>query len=639
MSIVLEQLTKCFGTHCVVSNVSLEIDDGELFVLLGPSGSGKSTVLRLIAGLLEAEGGRILLHGRDVGGLAPQRRGVGFVFQHYALFRHMSVAENIEFPLRIRKVKAPERRRRRDELLELVGLVGLEKRLPSQLSGGQQQRVALARALAHRPDVLLLDEPFGALDAKIRADLRRFLRRIQAELNVTTIFVTHDQEEAFELADRMGVMNYGRLLEVGPPTELYLHPQNEFVATFLGKANLMVGECDATGVRLGPVHLPLDRHISSSDSGARVQVLFRPEDVALKATPEALAYPLLGQAVIEEAGFTGSLERIRLRLPALRGVRTIAPPAPFGADYALIEATRSQHQSRQHPLRPGTTAWVGIRRIHALTHPGMSFLVVTDGSPHGEGAIGLGGDLARLAHARMTVLHVGKSEATARVDLDAARERIGTGPAALELRSSPDSPAIAIEREAARQPYELIIHGRPQNGLVEISEAILSTQDHHLLLVPDECVVPRKVLICVAVGEPGKDDVLFAGRLVRHLGAAVTLMTVVPEESAAHDLEAGERFLAAGARNLSRLGLESRTALHRGKTRALIQRELDAGQYEMVVLGAPAAERGARIRLGSLLGGLLTDLKAVPVLIVRSRESELPDGSAPLGRTTREVTA
>src|SRR5262245_30708388 len=212
MSIVLEQLGKRYEGHPVVNNVSLEIADGEFFVLLGPSGSGKSTILRMIAGLTAIDQGRVLLRGRDVGALPPQQRGVGFVFQHYALFRHMSVADNVEFGLRIRRAPAAERRRRRDELLELVGLAGLGARMPRQLSGGQQQRVALARALAYQPEVLLLDEPFGALDAKIRVDLRRTVRDVQRELKVSTVFVTHAQEEAFELADRVGVMNFGRLL-------------------------------------------------------------------------------------------------------------------------------------------------------------------------------------------------------------------------------------------------------------------------------------------------------------------------------------------------------------------------------------------------------------------------------------------
>ncbi|MBK9049346.1 MAG: ABC transporter ATP-binding protein [Chloroflexi bacterium] len=217
MSIILEKLTKRYDGYPVVNNVSLEIADGEFFVLLGSSGSGKTTILGMIAGLVGIDQGRILLHGRDVTYLPTQQRNVGFVFQNYALFQHMTVAENIEFGLRVRKVSAAARRQRRDELLELVGLSGLGNRLPRQISGGQQQRVALARALSHRPDVLLLDEPLGALDAKIRTELRRTLKTIQQELKVTTILVTHDQEEAFELADRAGVMSFGRLLEVGAP--------------------------------------------------------------------------------------------------------------------------------------------------------------------------------------------------------------------------------------------------------------------------------------------------------------------------------------------------------------------------------------------------------------------------------------
>src|SRR5690606_8931098 len=213
MSISLEQVSKHYEGAPAISDVSVEIADGELFVLLGPSGSGKSTLLRAIAGLTTIDRGRIVLHGRDVTHTSAREREVGFVFQNYALFRHMSVAENIEFALRARGVPAAERRKRREELLELVSLQGLGKRLPSELSGGQQQRVAVARALAHQPRVLLLDEPFGALDAKIRDELRRAIRDIQRAVGITTILVTHDQEEAFTMADRIGVMDRGRLQE------------------------------------------------------------------------------------------------------------------------------------------------------------------------------------------------------------------------------------------------------------------------------------------------------------------------------------------------------------------------------------------------------------------------------------------
>ncbi|NJN64562.1 MAG: ABC transporter ATP-binding protein, partial [Acidobacteria bacterium] len=381
MSINLQQVFKNYHGHAVVHDLSLEVSDGEFFVLLGPSGSGKSTVLRMIAGLVELDAGRILLRGVDVTERPPQKRGVGFVFQSYALFRHMTVADNVEFALRIRRIGTAARRRRRMELLELVGLTGLEKRYPHQLSGGQQQRVALARALAHEPQVLLLDEPFGALDAKIRTELRRSVKRIQRELGVTTIFVTHDQEEAFELADRLGVMNYGHLLETGPPHELYLRPQTEFVATFLGRANLMVGDCHRRGVRIGPIEIPFEGGVHADTEERRVQVLFRPEDVAVKQTADALRWPSLGEATVEDSEFSGSIERLRLRLPQLAGVRTIAPQAPYGADYAVVDAIRSQNQARNYPLRPG-----GSRRRgnQACTRVAPSGHALRRGGPRGE---------------------------------------------------------------------------------------------------------------------------------------------------------------------------------------------------------------------------------------------------------------
>src|SRR5712675_3376976 len=240
MSIRIEQVTKLYQAIPVVNDVTVEIETGEFFVLLGPSGSGKSTLLRALAGLTHIDHGRMSLHGRDVTEMPARERGVGLVFQNYALFRHMTVADNIEFALRVRRTKAADRRQRRQELLRLVALEGMDERMPAQLSGGQQQRVAVARALAHKPEVLLLDEPFGALDAKIRVELRETVRAVQRELGITTVLVTHDQEEAFAMADRIGVMNLGRLLEIGKPQELYARPATRFVATFLGAANLIL---------------------------------------------------------------------------------------------------------------------------------------------------------------------------------------------------------------------------------------------------------------------------------------------------------------------------------------------------------------------------------------------------------------
>ena len=235
--ITVTDASKDFGDFRALDNVSLQVRSGSLTALLGPSGSGKSTLLRAIAGLETIDSGVIQIGGVDVTNVPPQRRGIGFVFQHYAAFRHMTVRDNVAFGLSIRKQPKDVIRRRVDELLDLVGLGGLQDRYPSQLSGGQRQRMALARALAIQPDVLLLDEPFGALDAKVRAELREWLRRLHDEVHVTTILVTHDQEEALDVADHIAVLNKGRVEQVGNPTELYDHPANEFVMGFLGSVS------------------------------------------------------------------------------------------------------------------------------------------------------------------------------------------------------------------------------------------------------------------------------------------------------------------------------------------------------------------------------------------------------------------
>jgi sulfate/thiosulfate transport system ATP-binding protein len=241
MAIKVEGATKRFGDFLALDDVSIDVPDGSLTALLGPSGSGKSTLLRLIAGLEQPDAGRVLLTGKDVSNVSVQDRGVGFVFQHYAAFKHMTVRDNIAFALRIRKVPRDLIKQRVKELMKLVQLQGMAHRYPSQLSGGQRQRMALARALAVEPKVLLLDEPFGALDATVRKELRQWLRRLHDEVHVTTIFVTHDQEEAMDIAQQIVVMNGGRIEQTGAPTDLYEHPNSEFVMGFVGEVN-RVGE-------------------------------------------------------------------------------------------------------------------------------------------------------------------------------------------------------------------------------------------------------------------------------------------------------------------------------------------------------------------------------------------------------------
>ncbi len=618
MSIVLEHLTKRYGGHPVVNDVSLEIADGEFFVLLGSSGSGKTTVLNMVAGLSGVDQGRILLHGRDVTDLPTQERRVGFVFQSYALFQHMSVADNIEFGMTLRKMPAAERRRWRDELLELVGLVGLGKRMPRQLSGGQQQRVALARALAIKPDVLLLDEPLGALDAKIRIELRRALRRIQRELNVTTILVTHDQEEAFEVADRLGVMSFGRLLEVDQPQRLYHRPQTEFVASFLGTANLLLGRVAGDAVQLGPIHIPMMSE-QPTPQEQRVQVLFRPEDVDLAVDPATLPAPLLGQGVIEQVVFSGAFERLRLRLPPLPGVRPIAPPVAFGDDTILVEATRQQDQVEALPLAAGDRVWVGVRHIHALAHPGLNFLLLTDGSAQAQAGLALGGQLARFAHARVAILGYGlKDPEAVQRHLQQAKETVGSGLAALDVRATSEPVAQAVHREAERQPYDLVIMGfDPASGL-NLAEDILQAGEHNLMLVPRPQEAPTRALIAATTGEPGKDDVLFAGRLIRHVGARATLISVLEDSDDMAARERSERFLAGGMRSLEILGVPAETAVRVGPVSKTIARELAADGYDLLVLGTPLADLDGRISLHGVVEQMMSQAPACATLLVRS---------------------
>jgi sulfate transport system ATP-binding protein len=258
--IAVEGISKQFGDYTALDDVSIEVPDGSLTALLGPSGSGKSTLLRIIGGLESPDTGRVLIHGEDATNVAPQRREIGFVFQHYAAFKHMTVRDNVAFGLTIRKQPKDKVAHRVDELLGIVGLAGYQKRYPNQLSGGQRQRMALARALAVEPRVLLLDEPFGALDAKVRAELRDWLRRLHDEVHVTTLLVTHDQEEAMSIADQIAVMDNARIEQFGSPRELYDKPANAFVMGFLGPVSRLGDQL------VRPHDIALEAH--SDDDGA-----------------------------------------------------------------------------------------------------------------------------------------------------------------------------------------------------------------------------------------------------------------------------------------------------------------------------------------------------------------------------------
>jgi thiamine transport system ATP-binding protein len=314
LSIELREVHKRFGTIAAVAGVSLTVNEGELLALVGPSGCGKTTLLRLIAGFERLDSGDILLKGQSVLRQNPEERGVGIVFQDYALFPHMNVTENIAYSLKFTRLPHQERRARVAELLRMVGLNELAQRAPSKLSAGQQQRVALARALAPRPQILLLDEPLSALDAQLRDELRLEIRKLQRELKITTIHVTHDQEEALAIADRLAVMCAGRLEQISSPQEIYQHPRTAFVARFIGRGNLLSGvviqsEADDLTVQLeGSERVSLSRNSPVPAIGERVQLLVRPELIVADASR---ANRLHG--TIESLEFLGDISRLHVR--------------------------------------------------------------------------------------------------------------------------------------------------------------------------------------------------------------------------------------------------------------------------------------------------------------------------------------
>ena len=620
MSILLENVSKRYEQQTVVNNVSLEIKDGEFFVLLGSSGSGKTTILNIIAGLASAEQGRVLLHDRDVTDLPTQKRNIGFVFQNYALFEYMTVAENIEFGLQIRKVPKKDRQLKRDELLELVGLVGLGDRMPRQLSGGQQQRVALARALVVDPDVLLLDEPLGALDAKIRVELRRSLKAIQRQLGVAAILVTHDQEEAFDLADRIGVMSYGRLVEVGTPQDLYQHPKTEFVASFLGTANILLGQTESDRIQIGPHIFKLAKDATRFSTDGRVQVVFRPEDLALATSESELDCTPLGEGTVTSLGLNGPTERIRLELPSIPGVRAIAPIVPFGSQNIMIEATRSPDQAATFPLSMHEKGLGGNTTYPCPHTSGFEF-------PRGNRwvfAQSIGDQPGKLSGPHGTCPNdtawaLGKDESLLDTYLQDARKQIGSGMASIEVRTDPRSTPVAIAKIIEKDPVDLAIVGwRPVEG-TEIAEQILRKGDHHLLLAAHPGARIERALVCVASGEPGKDDVMFAGRLLRHLGARAKLFTVLPTAmNNEYQNRQVVRFVAGGVQTLEMFGVPTESELKIGDPQAEIVEEIKKGEFDLVVLGAPFPQKDGRILINGLIEGVMKNAGNCSVLIVRS---------------------
>ncbi|MGH7760347.1 MAG: ABC transporter ATP-binding protein [Candidatus Dormibacteraceae bacterium] len=338
----LENLKRTYGPVTALNDLSLTIAPGELVALLGPSGCGKTTALRLLAGLEQVDGGRVVIDGDDVTSVPANRRDVGMVFQAYSLFPHMVAWENVAFGLQMRKVGTDERKRRALEVLDLVGLAPYANRYATQLSGGQQQRVALARALAIQPKVLLLDEPLSALDAKVRSRLRDEIRRVQLEVGITTLFVTHDQEEALAIADRVGVMNAGHLEQLGPPTLVYTRPATPFVAEFVGLTNRLAGDVRDGMVDVRGTQLPLVQ--PNSPAGPAI-ALVRPEAVSLETDGEMPDGPLVGTVIA--VAFLGATSRVTVDLGS--GV-TVLAQMPTSTAASTPAGTRVRLALRNDPV-------------------------------------------------------------------------------------------------------------------------------------------------------------------------------------------------------------------------------------------------------------------------------------------------
>jgi sulfate transport system ATP-binding protein len=556
MSITLDQVTKQYQGLPVVNDVSVEVAEGEFFVLLGPSGSGKSTLLRAIAGLTGIDHGRIALHGRDVTHVSARERGVGLVFQNYALFRHMTVAENIEFALRVRRMRAAERRARRKELLRLVALEGMDDRLPSQLSGGQQQRVAVARALAHKPQVLLLDEPFGALDAKIREELRRTIRQVQRELNITTVLVTHDQEEAFALADRIGVMNLGRLLECAEPKELYARPATRFVATFLGAANLLLARQTPHGLRFGAA--PVSACGVEKLEGNReheVVAVIRPEEIELAPTRDALRSNYLATGTVDELIFTAALERIRVRLDDRCHEAQLAN-TESGAPNQVLEVTRTQYEQRAFPLTLGQTVAIGVRRLHVLPTPLSSYTVCASTQVEAD-VLARHPFLSELA-ARM------KTRVTTRVE-----PALGEHP-----RRAPQAPFAGVS----------VITGTPDAA--ERAAWLLNNGAAEVLVLPRECPPPQRVLIHWGDDAARRGTLAVAASLLRHVPAEAVYVGILPAGLPDSQRPHGVReLLDARSEAQGVHGLEMRTELRFGAPADELARRLAESPDQMLILG------------------------------------------------------
>ena len=587
MGIQVQEISKRFGANRVLDRVSVEVSPGELFVLLGASGSGKSTLLRMIAGLTAPEEGRIRLAGRDVTRLRPQVRGTGFVFQNYSVFRHMTVAQNIEFGMRLRKVPRAERQKRRDELLELVGLPGFGDRQAVQLSGGQQQRVAIARALAYEPKVLLLDEPFGALDVKIRHQLRRSLRAIHDRLMITTVLVTHDQDEAFELADRVGLMDRGRLVEVGRAEDLYARPRTLFAATFLGSGTVLMGRMRGGQVQFEGLDLRVPSPVPHEE-GSPAYLLLRPEDLAVSSVRPAEGQPTLGTGTVVEQRFAGALRRVRIQLARRAEVHPASSPAPR-SEGALVEALVPS----QLPL-PEKDLYVSMQRWHFLDPPPASLLVADDGRGP-AGRLEIARYLARALEARITLLGVAAdARHSERLGWSLRRRQRAMGLEEAELRVRYGNAATQILREQDELLSQMIVF--PARARPMWLDRFLGNG------------APRMSRTMSTVLEGARVPVLIAAGSGRALRRAVLIKG--PDQNASD----ASRFLARLARPLAMQVIDLVADLDSSEP-------LDSSGNDLIVVAVSRRGPQGSLRIRPRIARLLAHSDR-PVLLVPSQEPE-----------------
>ena len=580
MSITIDQVSKLYHGVPVVNDVTLEIHTGEFFVLLGPSGSGKSTLLRALAGLSHIDHGRIALHGRDVTELPARERGVGLVFQHYALFRHMTVADNIEFALRVRRMGAAERRRRRQELLKYVDLTGYDDRYPSQLSGGQQQRVAVARALAHEPAVLLLDEPFGALDAKIRVELRETVRAVQRRLGMTTILVTHDQEEAFALADRIGVMQMGRLLELGSPEELYRHPATRFVARFLGAANMFLGEVSAHGLQLGSATVAPLQAAPQGSSATEVILVVRPEDVEVAPAGIEPRGRSFAAGVVHALTFAGHQQHVSVQLDERSGVEPAVGDSQDGGAVMTVAAVRSAAEQSAAPLQVGAHVKLGARRVHALPTPISSFhLMAADAAvADALAASPLLSQLVRSMQARV-IRHEDRGDQP---------ERLDAGICVLRLDAGTPAAIVAATAQGARR----------------------------LLCIPPDAPLPGRMLIPAGEAARRIDLLALLSSVMRHLPVEATAVTLQRAEAGRSEVIDAQRAIVDARADLRGAhGLDLRGDRFVGDLRAWLSEVAVQPDPALVVLGLTNDPAEIAASLGGDLAPLFAAGARTPVLL------------------------